>query len=288
MNTTIVIATYNRSFSLLHTLEKLFSLPEAPPVLVVDNGSQDRTAAQVRASFPQAGLIALGHNRGIGARNVGVEAAGTPYVAFCDDDSWWAPGALPRAEAAFEAHQRLALIAGRVLVGPHNTLDPTSQAMAASPLAQAPDLPGQAVLGFVACGAVVRRQAFLEAGGFEERFTVCGEESLLALDLAASGWGLAYLDDVVAHHHPGQNSDRGPDRQVIIRRNDLWAAWLRRPLAAAWRHTARMLGGIWREPLTQQAAGQALAGLGWVMAARRVIPPELENQVRLLEAERPG
>jgi N-acetylglucosaminyl-diphospho-decaprenol L-rhamnosyltransferase len=37
------------------------------------------------------------------------------------------------------------------------------------------------VLGFVACGAVVRRSAFLEADGFHPRFEVGGEESILVL-----------------------------------------------------------------------------------------------------------
>ncbi len=39
----------------------------------------------------------------------------------------------------------------------------------------------------VVCGAVVRRSAFLEVGGFCELLLLAGEEELLALDLAQSG-----------------------------------------------------------------------------------------------------
>jgi GT2 family glycosyltransferase len=84
----------------------------------------------------------------------------------------------------------------------HPDVQVVCQEMADSPLQPADDLPGPPLLGFIACGAVVRRDAFLEVGGFDARLGVGGEEELLALDLAARGWGLAYVDEVVAHHYP--------------------------------------------------------------------------------------
>ena len=69
---TVVIATRNRGAELCPTLERLASLPERPPVVVVDNGSEDGTAAMVRRRFPGTELIALRRNRGAWARNLGV------------------------------------------------------------------------------------------------------------------------------------------------------------------------------------------------------------------------
>ena len=66
-------------------------------VIVIGNGSVDGTEAAVRERHPGVDLIELGANRGAAARNVGVARAGTPYVAFADDE-WWAPGALARVE----------------------------------------------------------------------------------------------------------------------------------------------------------------------------------------------
>ena len=63
-------------------------------MIVIGNGSVDGTAAAVRERHPGVDLIELGANRDAAARNVGVARAGTPYVAFADDDEWWAPGAL--------------------------------------------------------------------------------------------------------------------------------------------------------------------------------------------------
>src|SRR5690242_11404725 len=183
---TVVIITRDRRSSLLRTLGRLAELPERPAVLVIDNGSADGTVAAVRAAHPAVRVIPLERNLGAVARNIGVRLAGTPYVAFSDDDSWWEPGALARAAEVFDAHPRLGLIAARTLVGPDRVPDPVNAAMAGSPLPAEPGLPGPSVLGFLACAAVVRRQAFLDAGGFNSLLFFIGEERLLAYDLAAA------------------------------------------------------------------------------------------------------
>lgn len=43
-----------------------------------------------------------------------------------------------------------------------------------------------------------------------------GEETLLAYDLAAAGWQLCYVADVVAHHHPSPiRADPPPERHPV-------------------------------------------------------------------------
>ena len=49
-----------------------------------------------------------------------------------------------------------------------------------SPLEREADLPGPSVLGFLACGTIVRREAYLQAGGFDPLLFFFGEEELLA------------------------------------------------------------------------------------------------------------
>ncbi|HEX2145454.1 MAG TPA: glycosyltransferase family A protein, partial [Glycomyces sp.] len=97
--TTVVIATRNRGAELEKTIVDLCGLDPAPPVIVLDNASTDDTADRLRAlaeRYPQVGGFRLYANRGTAARNLGAVAARTPYVAFCDDDSTWEPGALER------------------------------------------------------------------------------------------------------------------------------------------------------------------------------------------------
>jgi N-acetylglucosaminyl-diphospho-decaprenol L-rhamnosyltransferase len=110
---------------------------------------------------------------------------------------------------------------------------------------------------------VVRRDAFLSVRGFRERFGVGGEEELLAWDLAAAGWRLAYVPSVVAHHCPPGRADASA-RDAVQRRNAAWTAWLRRPLPVAVR------GLRWLRP--------------WVLRERRPGPPHVEAMRRRLEA----
>jgi GT2 family glycosyltransferase len=278
---TVVIATRNRGIELLETLARLRALHERPPIVVVDNGSTDGTAELVRAAYPGVRVIGLRRNLGGAARTVGVRLVDSPYVAFSDDDSWWAPNALPRAAELLDWHPRLAVLAGRVLVGPDQRLDPVCQEMARSPLPPAADLPGPPVLGFIACGAVVRRAAFLEVGGFDVRLGVGGEEELLSVDLAARGWGLAYVDEVVAYHHPSPSRDPSGRRRVQVR-NALWSAWLRRPLGGAARRTARLASLALHQPGASSGLLLAMLGLPWVLRERRPVPRELEAALRTL------
>jgi N-acetylglucosaminyl-diphospho-decaprenol L-rhamnosyltransferase len=278
----VAIAPRERREALEGVLERLLALPERPPVVVADNGSADGTPAAIRARFPQVEVLELRENRGAAARNAAVAALGTPYVAFSDDDSWWAAGALARAAEVLDAHPRLGLLAARILVGPDEELDPVCALMARSPLPAAPDAAGPAVLGFVACGAVVRREAFEHVGGFDERYGIGGEETPLALDLAAAGWQLAYVDSVVAHHHPADDGAR-PGRRAAMLRNEMWSAWSRRPAGAAMRRTAGLIARNGARRHTAAGVAQAVRGAAWVARERRVLPADVEHALRVLE-----
>ena len=281
MCTAVVIATRNRPLELAATVGRLRDLPERPSVVVVDNASD---AGSVAPAFddPEVEVVRLSRNLGGAARTVGARRVASPYVAFSDDDSWWAPGALTEAAEILDAHPRLGLLAARVLVGPQKREDPVCEAMRSSPLPHRSDLPGPPVLGFVACGAVIRRAAFLAVGGFHPRFGIGGEEELLALDLATAGWGLAYVDRIVAHHHPSPGRDPSARRRGQLR-NALWSAWLRRPAGAAARATVRLVAGHPRSRETAGAFIDAVRGLRWVAHERRAVPREVEWAVRALE-----
>jgi GT2 family glycosyltransferase len=88
----VVVITYNRAEEAVRTVGRLRALPEAPAIIVVDNASEDDTRARLQAAHSQVPVIALPVNLGAAARNVGMRIAVTPYVALCDDDTWWEPG----------------------------------------------------------------------------------------------------------------------------------------------------------------------------------------------------
>jgi GT2 family glycosyltransferase len=271
---TVVVMTRDRWPDLRRSLTR-----HEAPVIVVDNGSGDGTPALVREHFPDVEVVELDENRGSRARNIGVERARTPYVAFADDDSWWAPGALEEAARVLDAHPRLAVLAGRMLVGEEERPDPICADMADSPLPREDDLPGPSILGFLACGAVVRRDAYLAAGGFDDVIFFMGEEERLALDLATQGWGLAYVDQVVAHHHPSPVRV-SVERRARAARNRLLTTILRRP----WPVVARAVAEDVRAGrVGRLAVRQTLARLPRALRQRRVVPPHVEARRRLLD-----
>jgi GT2 family glycosyltransferase len=279
----VVVITHQRRDEVLAALERLLALPERPHVVVVDNGSTDGTAEAVRSRFPEVELVASGENLGAIGRNVGVARLATPYVAFCDDDTWWDPGSLATAADVLDAHPRLAVVTARIVVEPGGREDPIVAELRDSPVRGADWLPGPALGSFLAGASVLRREAFEEVGGFSERLWLGGEEELMAGDLAAAGWELCYLPQLTVHHQASRARDAHRRRRDGIR-NTLWTTWLRRPLVPALRRTAHLLRTLPRDRVTAEGLLAAARGIPWVVRERRVLPPHAEARFAALDA----
>jgi GT2 family glycosyltransferase len=282
---TVVIITRNRRAELGRTLGKLAELPEHPAVIVVDNGSDDGTAAHVRWDHPDVQLIAARSNLGAVGRNLALRRVTTPYVAFCDDDTWWEPGALTLAADALDAHPDVASVTARIVVEPDGTEDPITPELAGSPLPGRPGLPGPALLSIMAGASVLRAAPFRAAGGFSPRLWLGGEEELLCADLVTKGHWLCYLPAATVHHQASTLRDPARRRQLGIR-NTLWFTWLRRPAGAALRRTAELAVTVPRDRASAAAFGTAVRGLPWVLRERRPVPPAVEAWIQLLDAPR--
>ncbi|ORX05592.1 glycosyl transferase [Mycolicibacillus trivialis] len=274
--------THNRRTETLDTLEHMSRLPDAGPLVLVDNASTDGTADAVAERFPQVRLVRSRTNLGAAGRTLGVPLAGTDYVAFCDDDTRWQPGTLTRAAALLDAHPELGVVVGQYLVEPDLREDPLTPELRDSPLPRPDWLPGPALLGGMAGTMTVRASAYRQVGGFSPRLLLGGEEELFAIDLAAAGWWMCFAEDVVVHHAPSAARDPRRRRQVGIR-NTLWTVWLRRPVRSALRRTRAVLGSAPRDAATAAAVLEALRGLPWVLRDRRVAPAGVEAALRLLE-----
>lgn len=106
----VIVCTYNRSESLIKTLDSLVQL-WAPPglsweLIVVDNNSTDDTAEVVR-TFAEASSFNVRYvfemNQGLSyARNAGIRVAGGDIVAFTDDDVSVDPGWLCELQKIFD------------------------------------------------------------------------------------------------------------------------------------------------------------------------------------------
>lgn len=272
---TVVVVSRNRKSEVLSTL-----CHHAAPVILVDNGSTDGTAHAVEERYPHVQVLRLGSNHGAVARNFGVELATTPYVAFADDDSWWEPEALTTAARILNQHPTAGLLAARILLGAANRDDPVCSLMADSPFMPGQDEPGKPILGFVACAAVVRRQAFLEAGGFDRVVFFAGEEARLALDLAAARWDLYYVPELIVHHHPSASRATPLERRTLTTRNSLLTATMRRPWSVVLRQTWL---AIKSGPQGTRGVLTAVPRLHHALTTRRNLPRDLESRLHTLE-----
>lgn len=202
-------------------------------------------------------------------------------MAFCDDDTWWEPGSLRHAADVLDAHPRVAVLTARILVEPRGTEDPIVAELRDSPVPRAPGLPGPALGSFLAGASVLRRDAFVAAGGFHRRLWLGGEEELLAADLATAGWELCYVEALTVHHHASVVRETDRRRRDGIR-NTLWFTWLRRPLRPAARRTWDLLGSVPRDRVSAAGVLAAARGLPWVLRERRALPPEVEARFAAL------
>jgi glycosyltransferase involved in cell wall biosynthesis len=90
---TVLIDTYNHERfieeAIVSVLEQDFPAAEVD-VLVVDDGSTDRTPEIVRKFEPQVRLLRKANGGQASAFNAGIPEAQGEFVAFLDGDDWWA------------------------------------------------------------------------------------------------------------------------------------------------------------------------------------------------------
>ncbi len=106
-----IIPLFNGERYIVETLDSVFAQTHQPlEVIVVDDGSTDRSAAVVRA-YPSPVICLQQPNAGhAAARNQGISAASGSFVAFLDADDLWAPEKLTRQLERFTATPDLGVV----------------------------------------------------------------------------------------------------------------------------------------------------------------------------------
>lgn len=128
-------------------------------VLVIDDGSTDDSVA-IACSYPDR-VHCLSQARGgpAAARNHGARSAETPYLAFLDQDDWWAPDKLARQLGHFARRPDLDVSIGHV-----------QSVWADEQGTREADQPRSGIVpGFIPGTMLVRASAFARMGGFDNR-----------------------------------------------------------------------------------------------------------------------
>ncbi len=182
-------------------------------VVIYDNGSSDGTAEWVRETHPEVRLIESEINHGFcGGNNRLVRAVDADAVIFLNNDTRPEPGwlaALVDALAAAPADvaavsglivdwdaERLDFARGIMTFDGHAFQEGTGRALGNVRLA-----PSGSELLF-ACGGnmIVRRESFLEAGGFDESYFAYLEDVDLGWRLWAGGERVIWTSEAVVRH----------------------------------------------------------------------------------------
>lgn len=224
----IIIPVFNKMEYTRRCLEALYRntpFESAFEVIVIDNGSMDGTAAFLANAvslYPNLKVITNRENRGFaGANNQGAEAARGIFLVFLNNDTEPEARWLDTALAHLENSDGVGIVGSKLLY-PNRTIqhcgvefitrqDRPYELWPEHRLRFAPeDDPAanevsemEAVTG--AC-LFIRRDLFLELGGFDESYGLYFEDTDLCFKVRARGKRIFYEPGSVVIHHESKSS----------------------------------------------------------------------------------
>ncbi|MBA1156755.1 glycosyltransferase family 2 protein [Microvirga mediterraneensis] len=221
---TAIVVTFDSAHALPECLGALRA--DGVPAIVVDNASTDGTAAM--AEGQGARVIVNPRNEGYGrANNIGVRAADSEFVLIVNPDCIVDRGAVAALVDAARRHPDAAFFApqivepsGRVFYQPRSLLaasltNPGGKLVVPEGEACAPFFSGACFL--------IRREAFLRLGGFDENIFLFYEDDDLCRRVADSGSALIYVPQAVVRHGRGRSSGDKPGRVFTSRWHQAWS-----------------------------------------------------------------
>ncbi|WP_079013227.1 N-acetylglucosaminyl-diphospho-decaprenol L-rhamnosyltransferase [Mycobacterium tuberculosis] len=266
----MVAVTYSPGPHLERFLASLSLATERPvSVLLADNGSTDGTPQAAVQRYPNVRLLPTGANLGYGTAvnrtiaQLGEMAgdAGEPWVddwvIVANPDVQWGPGSIdalldaasrwPRAGALGplirdpdgsvypSARQMPSLIRGgmHAVLGPFWPRNPWTTAYRQERLE-----PSERPVGWLSGSCLlVRRSAFGQVGGFDERYFMYMEDVDLGDRLGKAGWLSVYVPSAEVLHHKAHSTGRDPESHLAAHHKSTY-------IFLADRHS-----GWWRAPL---------------------------------------
>jgi GT2 family glycosyltransferase len=229
-----ILVNYNAGQELVMALRSIEAdcMPGSWEALVVDNASTDGSAALVEG-FPNTTLIRNNGNVGFGrAVNQAAAVSKGPLLLLLNPDCRLLGGAMSALRSAIDAESSCAVVGPRILdpdgavqgsargdpdmltglfgrTGALRVLMPFLPVARRNVVVEDAVRSGESsvVVDWVsgAC-MLVRRDAFLAAGGFDERFFLYWEDADLCRRLRSRGYHVRYVPGAAAVHQVGRSS----------------------------------------------------------------------------------
>lgn len=211
MYASFVIVNYNRKDELLITINKTKELIKKSPyqyeIVIVDNGSTDGSAEAIEANFSDVVLIANKVNVGAPAWNLGFAKAKGDYFIILDDDSHIESG-LDEALLYIDLNPKIGVLALNILTGPY-----TSEGWQMEE--------GKNIIGFIGCGAIFRKEAYLKIGGYAEWIFLYVNEWELGIRCTNAGYSVQFFNNCKVIHRTSYLHRTTKRLDVLVTKHEL-------------------------------------------------------------------
>ena len=233
----VIVVNWNSGNDLEKCLDALKNQTRLPrQIIVVDNASSDDSLNGIEEKFPQVELIRLDANTGFAhANNFGVKKVrDCDWIAFLNPDAFATPNWLENLLRAALENPDFAFLGSHMQRhGTHDELDGTGDVYHVSGLAWRRDhglkisatkrVTGE-VFSACAAAAMMRKDVFLEAGGFDENFNSYFEDVDLGFRIRLLGHRCLYVANATVAHVGSGATHRYSDYAIYHgNRNQVWA-----------------------------------------------------------------
>ncbi len=237
----VVIVNWNRRDLLRACLDSLAAQTFTDfEIIVVDNGSEDGSAAMVREmsqEFPRPiHLIENRENRGFcAANNQAFSVSQSEYIALLNNDAEADPGWLQAMLDTIQikpdvGETDIGMVASKILVWEDPRIidkcghliypDGQNRGRGHGQVDQGQFNRQEEVLWPDGCAALYRRAMLDEVGGFDEEFFAYADDAELGLRARIAGWTCLYAPGAVVKHHRGATLGLNSARRLtLIERN---------------------------------------------------------------------
>lgn len=230
MKASFVILNYNRKDEVLSTIQKTKALiaaePQAYEIIVVDNNSADGSAEAIKAAHPDIKLIERRDNTGVAGWNYGFEQAKGDYFIVLDDDSNIESG-LNESLQYMDQNQDIGILALNVTTGPYT-----------NELFKWKDK--QDIIGFVGCGAIIRRKLYDNIGGFAAWLHIYAHEFDYAIRCLNAGYHVRFFENSNVIHRASSINRSSKRLKIYCTRNEMGIVY-KHFKHNRWKYLTRML-----------------------------------------------
>jgi GT2 family glycosyltransferase len=231
----IIIVNWNTKEYLLPCVKSIFEKGEgvSKEVIVVDNGSQDGSASEVKKTFPFVQLIENERNLGFArAVNQGLQKASGRYILLLNPDTQVKYGAIDRLMSFLDDRKDAGIVGGQLL-----NVDGSKQNSIANFPSLATELLNKSLLrrlfpkkfpgkekdysepievdSVIGACMMVRREATKQVGLLDEDYYLFLEETDWCYRMKKAGWKIYHVSQAEIYHFQGKSAERDKKKAKV-------------------------------------------------------------------------